>query len=116
MIRAGNEIRAALIRADNRVMLHDMAGRTRTARQLLENVDRVAGALIARGAYGGKIGLWYRNSLRAVEAFLAVEWIGGTRVPVDPHAPEGGLCRGRRRSCGRRSRTRHGSGNTFADP
>ncbi|HXB79650.1 MAG TPA: class I adenylate-forming enzyme family protein [Bradyrhizobium sp.] len=87
MIRAGNEIRAALIRADNRVMLHDMAGRTRTARQLLENVDRVAGALIARGAYGGKIGLWYRNSLRAVEAFLAVEWIGGTRVPVDPHAP-----------------------------
>jgi len=87
MILAGNEIRAALIRADDRALLYDMAGRTRTARQLVENVDRVAGALLAQGAYGGKIGLWYRNSLSAVEASLAVEWIGGTRVPVDPHAP-----------------------------
>ena len=87
MIRAGNEVRAALIRAADRVLLYDMAGGTRTARQLLENIDRIAGALLANGAYGGKIGLWYRNSLSAVEAFLAVEWIGGTRVPVDPHAP-----------------------------
>lgn len=87
MIGAGNEVRAALIRADDRVLLYDMAGGTRTARQLLETVDRIAGALLARGAYGKKIGLWYRNSLSAVEAFLAVEWIGGTRVPVDPHAP-----------------------------
>lgn len=86
MIRAGNEIRAALIRADDRLLLHDMAGGKRTARQLVDNVDRVAGALLAHGAYGEKIGLWYRNSLSAVEAFLAVEWIGGTRVPVDPHA------------------------------
>ena len=87
MIGAGNDIRAALIRAGERVLVHDMAGRTRTAQQLIENVDRLAGALLARGAYGGKIGLWYRNSLSAVEASLAVEWIGGTRVPVDPHAP-----------------------------
>src|ERR1700687_3984258 len=86
MIGAGNDIRAALIRAGERVLVHDMAGRTRTAQQLIENVDRLAGALLARGAYGGKIGLWYRNSLSAVEASLAVEWIGGTRVPGDPHA------------------------------
>ena len=82
MIRAGNDIRAALIRAGERVLVHDMAGRTRTAQQLIENVDRLAGALLARGAYGGKIGLWYRNSLSAVEASLAVEWIGGTNTVV----------------------------------
>lgn len=87
MIRAGEEIRAAFIRADDRVLLYDMAGQTRTARQLVENVDRLVGEILAHGAYGAKIGLWYRNSLAAVEAFLAVEWIGGTRVPVDPHAP-----------------------------
>ena len=57
MILAGNDIRAALIRADDRALLYDMAGRTRTARQLVENVDRVAGALLGHGAYGGKIGL-----------------------------------------------------------
>jgi acyl-CoA synthetase (AMP-forming)/AMP-acid ligase II len=87
MFHAGQEIRAALIRAGDRVLLYDMAGRTRTARQLVDNADRIAGAVLARGAHGGKVGLWYRNSLSAVEAFLAVEWIGGTRVPMDPHAP-----------------------------
>ena len=29
----------------------------------------------------------YWNGPAAIEAFLAVEWIGGTRVPVDPGAP-----------------------------
>ena len=87
MIRAGADLREALVAAADRVLLHDMAGGTRTGRQLLDNVDRLAGALLARGHDGGKIGLWYRNSFAAVEAFLAVEWIGGTRVPVDPHAP-----------------------------
>lgn len=87
MIRAGADLREALIAAADRVLLHDMAGGKRTGRQLLDNVDRLAGALLARGHDGGKIGLWYRNSFAAVEAFLAVEWIGSTRVPVDPHAP-----------------------------
>jgi acyl-CoA synthetase (AMP-forming)/AMP-acid ligase II len=34
------------------------------------------------------VGLWYRNSAAAIEAFLAVEWLGGTRLPVDPVATE----------------------------
>jgi acyl-CoA synthetase (AMP-forming)/AMP-acid ligase II len=87
MIRAGADIRAALERASDRVLLHDMMGATRTGHEILANVDRIAGALLAKGAARSKIGLWYRNNVSAVEAFLAVEWIGGTRVPVDPHAP-----------------------------
>jgi acyl-CoA synthetase (AMP-forming)/AMP-acid ligase II len=87
MIRAGAEIREALRAAGHRVLLHDMAGGTRTGRQILDNVERLTGALLAKGVAGGKIGLWYRNSFAAVESFLAVEWIGGTRVAVDPHAP-----------------------------
>jgi acyl-CoA synthetase (AMP-forming)/AMP-acid ligase II len=85
--RAGTEVRAALARAHDRVLLYDLDGASRTGRQLLENVDRLAGALLAQGAERQRIGLFYRNSLSAVEAFLAVEWVGGTRVPVDPNAP-----------------------------
>ena len=87
MICAGADLRKALLAAADRVLLRDMADRTRTGREILDNVDGLAGALLAGGHDGGKIGLWYRNSFAAVEAFLAVEWIGGTRVPVDPHAP-----------------------------
>jgi acyl-CoA synthetase (AMP-forming)/AMP-acid ligase II len=87
MIRAGAEIREALRAAADRVLLFDMAGGTRTGRQILDNVDRLTGALLKAGREGGRIGLYYRNSFAAVEAFLAVEWVGGTRVPVDPNAP-----------------------------
>lgn len=42
--------------------------------------------LAVRGLVGARIGLWHRNSIAAIEATLAVEWLGGTRVPVDPNA------------------------------
>jgi acyl-CoA synthetase (AMP-forming)/AMP-acid ligase II len=87
VIRAGVALREALIAAKRRVLLHDMVGGTRTASELLDRVERLAGALIEKGLAGAKIGLWYRNNCAAVEAHLAVEWIGGTRVPIDPHAP-----------------------------
>ena len=64
-----------------------MAGGTRTGRQPVENVDRVAGALLSCGAYAEKLDIGIATASSAVEAFLAIEWIGGTRVPVDPHAP-----------------------------
>lgn len=88
MIRAGAEVRDTLIRAADRALLHNMSGDSRTGQQIVENVDCLAGALIEHGCLGRKVGLWYQNSLSAVEAFLAVEWIGGTRVPVDPGAPQ----------------------------
>jgi len=87
MIRAGAEVRAALLAAGDLVLLYDLAGHTRSGRQIVDAADRITGALVARGIDGGPIGLWYRNSCAAVEAFLAVEWLGGTRVPVDPQAP-----------------------------
>ena len=87
MIRAGENVRAGLVRAASRILLHDTAGASRRGQQLADNVDRLAGALVAHGCAGKRIGLWYQNSCAAVESFLAVEWIAGTRVPVDPGAP-----------------------------
>ncbi len=87
MIRAGENIRHALTGNPERVLLHGSNGESRTGRQILQSVERLAGALIEMGHRGAKIGLWYWNGPAAVEAFLAAEWIGGTRVPVDPGAP-----------------------------
>jgi hypothetical protein len=87
MIRAGTETKEALQSAGARILLHDPEGASRSGDALLQRVGRLAGALVEEGVRGGRIGLWYANSCAAVEAFLAVEWIGGTRVPVDPNAP-----------------------------
>ena len=89
MIRAGYDIREALLRNADKPVLHDLSGGLRTGQQLVNNIDRLAGALKERGFTGGRIGLWYRNSLCAVEAYLAAEWLGATRVPVDPNAATG---------------------------
>jgi acyl-CoA synthetase (AMP-forming)/AMP-acid ligase II len=86
MPAAGAATRAALQAAGGRPMLHDLAGGYRSGDDLIHRVDELAAALAARGLAGRRIGLWYRNGLAAIEAFLAVEWIGATRVPVDPDA------------------------------
>ena len=83
---AGEATRQALLQNGDRPILHDLFGRSLTARQLMERVDMLAGALLERNLGGATIGLWYRNSFAAVEAFLAVEWVGGTRIAVDPNA------------------------------
>jgi acyl-CoA synthetase (AMP-forming)/AMP-acid ligase II len=75
-----------LLAAGSRVLVTDAEGRTRTGRELAEQVGRLAGALAGDDLAGTKIGLWHTNSLAAVEASLAVEWLGATRVPVDPGA------------------------------
>jgi len=84
--KAGAESRAALERAGPRVLLEDARGTQRTGRELLAAVRGVAGALQSLGP-APRVGLWYWNSIPAVEAHLAVESAGGTRVPVDPGAP-----------------------------
>ncbi|MEP7055631.1 MAG: AMP-binding protein [Actinomycetota bacterium] len=81
-----NTTRVALVDAGARILLSDLAGRTRNGNELTESVDRLAGALFSRGLAGARIGLWHTNSIAAIEASLAVEWLGGTRVPVDPDA------------------------------
>lgn len=79
-------LRDALRRAAGRPILFDLDGTSRSAEALVKGVDRLAGALIESAGAGARIGLWYRNGFAAIEAFLAVEWIGGTRIPVDPQA------------------------------
>jgi acyl-CoA synthetase (AMP-forming)/AMP-acid ligase II len=83
-------MRRALRRAGDRTVLTDAGGAARTGAQLADRVARLAGALAGRGLAGRRIGLWYQNSIAAFEAFLAVEQIGATRLPVEPAstAPE----------------------------
>lgn len=84
---AGRTMRRALHNVGERPLLLDTGGRTRSGNALAEVTARLAGALAARGLAGERIGLQYRNSFAAFEAFLAVEWLGSTRVPVDPDVP-----------------------------
>jgi hypothetical protein len=87
MIVAADGIRRALHAAADRPLLVDTRGDQRTGHSLAERIGRVAGELARRGLRGRRIGVWYENSLAAFEAFLAVEWLGGTRIPVDPGVP-----------------------------
>ncbi len=67
-------------------MLYLAGGGSRTRRRLDDRVDGLARALAAQGLTGKRVGLWYQNSFAVVEAHLAIERIGATRLPVDPAA------------------------------
>jgi acyl-CoA synthetase (AMP-forming)/AMP-acid ligase II len=86
-VAAGAASRRSLTEAADRVLLTDLAGRALSGAELAQRIAALAGALARRQLTGRRIGLWYRNSTAAFEAFLATEWIGATRVPVDPEAP-----------------------------
>lgn len=77
-------LRAKLLEHPDCEILLDDTGRARTARELVERVDRLAGALAERGLAGERIGVWHGNGLAAFEAYLAIEWIGATRLVFDP--------------------------------
>lgn len=79
-------LRAGLLEAAEQHLLFDLHGGARSGAELVGGVDRLAGAIVQNTQAGAKVGLWYRNSFAAVEGFLATEWIGGTRIPVDPNA------------------------------
>lgn len=85
-MRAAEITRAALLARGEQPILHEMQGRSISATELLSLVERVAGRLVASRPRDGIVGIWYRNCLEAVIAFLAVEWAGLTRITVDPHA------------------------------
>jgi acyl-CoA synthetase (AMP-forming)/AMP-acid ligase II len=81
-------LRDTIVAVGNRVVVTDLQGERRSGAELVDNVDRLAGAIKRVAPSRPKVGLWYRNSAAAIEAFLAVEWLGGTRLPVDPVATE----------------------------
>jgi acyl-CoA synthetase (AMP-forming)/AMP-acid ligase II len=67
-------------------VIHLAGGGSRTRAELDARVDGLARALAAQGLIGKRVGLWFQNSFAVVEAHLAIERIGATRVPVDPAA------------------------------
>ena len=85
---AGEASRSAIASAGDRVLLISHPdGRNVTGREVEAETAGLALALQRAGLAGRRVGLWSWNSVAAIEAHLAVEWIGGTRVPVDPGAP-----------------------------
>ena len=85
---AGEASRRAIASAGDRVLLiSDPDGRSVTGREAESATAGLALALQREGLAGQRVGLWSWNSVAAIEAHLAVEWIGATRVPVDPGAP-----------------------------
>lgn len=86
-VEAGREIREALTRAADTVLTSSPDGTvTRTGEDLLRRARALAGRLIERGLTGATVGLSFRNSAAALEAFLATELAGATRLPVEPSA------------------------------
>lgn len=86
MIVAGERFRRALVDAGDRPLVWDERGGWRSAGELLRAVDALARALADRDLRGSRVGLWMWNSSATLEAHLAIERIGATRVPVDPSA------------------------------
>lgn len=84
---AGQESRRAVTAAGNRVLLIRPDGHEATGQEVEARTTGLALALRQQGLAGQRIGLWSWNSAAAIEAHLATEWIGATRVPVDPGAP-----------------------------
>jgi acyl-CoA synthetase (AMP-forming)/AMP-acid ligase II len=79
-------VRATLLAAADRALLFDRHGRVRRGAEIVQQADCIVGALAQACGPRPRVGLWYRNSLAAIEAFTAVEWAGGVRLPVDPGA------------------------------
>jgi len=84
---AGQESRRAVAAVGDGVLLIRPDGHEATGREVEARTTRLALALSQHGLAGQRIGLWSWNSAAAIEAHLATEWIGATRVPVDPGAP-----------------------------
>lgn len=84
---AGQASRQAVTAVGDRVLLVRPDGHEVTGQQVEARTTGLALALSQHGLAGQRIGLWSWNSAAAIEAHLATEWIGATRVPVDPGAP-----------------------------
>ncbi len=84
---AGQASRQAVAAAGDRVLLIRPDGHEATGREVEARTTGLALALHEHGLAGQRVGLWSWNSAAAIQAHLATEWIGATRVPVDPGAP-----------------------------
>jgi hypothetical protein len=78
---AGQESRQAVVAVGDRVLLIRPDGHEATGREVEARTTGLALTLHQHGLTGQRIGLWSWNSAAAIEAHLATEWIGATRVP-----------------------------------
>ncbi|MEU8633059.1 AMP-binding protein [Amycolatopsis sp. NPDC048633] len=86
-LEAGREIRDALTRARDTVLALSANGEVvRTGADLLRRAQQLAGRLVERGLERATVGVCFRNSAAALEAFIATELVGATRLPVEPSA------------------------------
>jgi acyl-CoA synthetase (AMP-forming)/AMP-acid ligase II len=85
-MRSAELTRRALLSRGDRPIVYELTGRSISGTALVDRVEKLAGRLLEETGRSGIIGIWYRNSIEAVEAFLAVEWAGLTRITVDPNA------------------------------
>jgi acyl-CoA synthetase (AMP-forming)/AMP-acid ligase II len=79
-------LRERLVAVGARPLLIDEGGAVRSGSELVDRVDRLAGRLAQEGLAAERVGVWYQNCFAAFEAYLAIEWIGATRVVLDPQA------------------------------
>ncbi len=79
-------LRETLLNRADTALLFDLYGRVSDGKTIVQRVDRLAGALLAAVGPRATIGLWSQNAIATVESHLAVQWIAGTRVTVDPSA------------------------------
>jgi fatty-acyl-CoA synthase len=87
-MEAGRDLRTAMSAAGDRPLVHSADGSmSRTGLELRIRAERLAGALADYGLERECIGVLYRNSAAALEAFTAIELLGGTRLPIDPSTP-----------------------------
>jgi acyl-CoA synthetase (AMP-forming)/AMP-acid ligase II len=79
-------LRSRLRECGETALLFDTGGASRSGAEIVDATDALAGALQPLVPSHPRIGVWHRNGFAAIEAFLATEWLGGTRIPVDPSA------------------------------
>ncbi len=84
---AGHATSRALVSRAEAVAVSMLDGSTRTGAELDDRIARLAASFDDAGFTGRRVGIWYQNSLQAVESHLALERIGAARVPIDPGAP-----------------------------
>ncbi len=81
---AGQMTYHGLLKAGDDRIVRNPDGSGKTGNELIAVVSQLTGFLDANGLRRKRVGVWSANSIATLEIFLAIEWIGATRVALDP--------------------------------